>query len=185
MAAPAKISILAGSVAFALLIPKIGRPAELIVTLAILGRCAYELYGSLRLPSAEFRTAVCSVFMLLGVVVLCFAIALPLESISYVWLTMIAVDLRRLFPRLLPLGGAAAALAIALFARGGIGFPRAAAVWAAIVIAALAGALISGWVKRKSGVPSFGRAGQVGALDYFDTFLFAGPAALVALTVAA
>jgi hypothetical protein len=177
--------MLAGSVAFALLIPKMGRPAELIVTLAILGRCAYELYGSLRLPSAEFRTGVCSVFMLLGVIVLCFAIALPLATISYVWLTMIAVDLRRLFPRLLPLGAAAAALAIALFARGGIGFPRAAMVWAAIVMAALAGALISGWVKRKSGVPGFGRAGQVGALDYFDTFLFAGPAALVALSLAA
>jgi CDP-diglyceride synthetase len=185
LAAPAKISILAGSVAFALLIPKIGRPAELIVTLAILGRCAYELYGSLRLPSAEFRTGVCSVFMLLGVVVLCFAIALPLESISYVWLTMIAVDLRRLFPRLLPLGGAAAILAIALFARGGIGLPRAGVVWTAIVMSAGAGALISAWVKRKSGVKGFGRGGRAGVLDYFDTFLFAGPAALVALSIAA
>jgi hypothetical protein len=40
-------------------------------------------------------------------------------------------------------------------------------------------------VKRKSGVPTFGRSGGPGALDYFDTLLFAGPAALVALSVTA
>src|SRR5262249_36133282 len=95
-----KFALLAGVLAIVLLLPLLGRPIVLILTLAILGRCAYELYGSLRLPSPAFRTAVCLAYVVLGIAFLCFAIVLQLRSISYACMIVLAFSLRRYgFPR--------------------------------------------------------------------------------------
>jgi CDP-diglyceride synthetase len=177
-----KFSVLAGIVAIVILLPWLGRPVALILTLAILGRCAFELYGSLRTPSPAFRTAVCFVYMLLGTAFLCFAIVLSLRSMSYVCLIVIAFSLRRYVPQVGLVGGAAAALALALAARGGIGLVGALEAWVLITAAALAGSMVASWVRYKGGIKGFGRSGTQGVLDYFDGFLFAAPVALAFLS---
>jgi hypothetical protein len=178
-----KFALLAGVLAIVLLLPLLGRPAVLVLTLAILGRCAYELYGSLRNSSPAFRTVVCTAYMLLGIVFLCFAIALPLKAISYACMIVLAFSLRRYgLPRVGLAGGAAAAMAVAILMRDGTGFAGAIKSGIPITAAALIGALVAPWVRRKSGIEGFGRSGHSGFLDYFDSFLFAAPVALVVLS---
>lgn len=177
-----KFALLAGVLAIVLMFPLLGRPIVLVLTLAILGRCAYELYGSLRLPSPAFRTAVCLAYMLLGIAFLCFAIVLPLRSISYACMIVLAFSLRRYgLPQVGQAGGAAAAMAVAILLRDGTGFAGAIKSGIPITAAALVGDLAASWVRRKSGIKGFGRSGNLGVLDYFASFLLAAPVALVIL----
>ena len=178
-----KFALLAGVLAIVLLLPLLGRPIVLILTLAILGRCAYELYGSLRLPSPAFRTAVCLAYVVLGIAFLCFAIVLQLTSISYVCMIVLAFSLRRYgFPQVGQAGGAAAAMAVAILMRDGTGFAGAIKSGIPITAAALIGDLAASWVRRKSGIKGFGRSGRSGVLEYFESFLFAAPVALAVLS---
>lgn len=177
-----KFTLFVGVLAVVLLLPWLGRPIVLVLTLAILGRCAYELYGSLRLPSPAFRTAICSAYMLLGIAFLCFAIVLPLKSISYACIVALAVGLRGYgLPRLGLAGGAAAAALLAIIMQAGTGLASAIENGIPITAAALAGALAASWVKRRSGIKGFGRSGHAGVLDYFDSFLFVAPVALAVM----
>jgi hypothetical protein len=182
-AARKKFALFAGILTIILLLPQLGRPLVLVLTLAIVGRCAYELYASLQATSPAFRTAVCSAYALLGIAFLCFAIALPLKSISYVCAIILAFSLRRYgLPRLGLTGGALAALAAAILVRDGMGAAGAIESGIAVIAAALAGALAGAWLRSRSGVKGFGGGGRSGVLDYFESFLFAAPVALAVLT---
>jgi phosphatidate cytidylyltransferase len=83
------------------------------------------------------------------------------------------------------IGGFCAAVVMSLAVRGlvGLNIGRSVVACTAITAAALTGDLLASWVKRKGGVKDFGRVlpGHGGALDRFDSFLFAGPVYLLLL----
>ncbi|MBV8845721.1 MAG: phosphatidate cytidylyltransferase [Bryobacterales bacterium] len=162
-----------------------GRLGVLGLSLAIGGTGAFELYGSLRSPSAAFRVLVCSVYLLLGIAMLCFAIVLPPASIAYIYLAVAVFDLsRRFLPAYGTITGLITALAFAVLARNfaNLSVAGALAAWLWIAAAALAAEMTAAWIKRKSGIDRFGRwLPQGGVLDRFDGLLFAAPVALVIL----
>ena len=178
-----KFVIAAGILALILACAWAGRLGVLMLSLAIGGTGAFELYGSLRSPAPAFRTLVCIVYVLLGITTICFAIVLPPASIAYVFLAVIAFDASRRFaPRLGLVVGVLAALAVAVLARSLAMLSLMAAIetWAWIAAAALAADLSASWLKRKSGIDRFGRwLPQGGVLDRFDGLLFAAPIALL------
>ena len=199
-----KFEVYFGIVAVVLLCGLAGQQALAALALAIGGRGAFELYGSLRAPGSGFRTAVCAAYMFLGVAWLSFAIVLPPASVIYAYLIVAAFDgfsqvtgqgwgQRHFAPRISPgktiegaAGGALAAVALAVVLRGLANQSVAAALvlGALLVVAALAGDLSASWVKRKSGVKDFGHLlpGHGGVLDRFDSMLFAAPVALAMLS---
>jgi hypothetical protein len=114
-----------------------GRLGVLLLSLAIGGAGAFELYSSLRSPAPAFRTLVCAAYVLLGIATICFAILLSPASIAYIYLAVGAFDISRRFaPRHGVLVGVAAALGVAILARGLAGLSLAGAVGAWIWIAA-------------------------------------------------
>jgi len=160
-----------------------GRPIVLLLTLMILGRCAYELYGSLRVSSPAFRSAVCSAYMLLGIAFLCFAIVLPLKLISYACVIALTLSAQRYgLPQLGIAGGAAAALLGAIPMKAAASLAEALGKGLPIAAAAFGGALAASWLKRRSRIQGFGPSGRAGVLDYFESFLFAAPIALAAMS---
>src|SRR5579884_3366646 len=69
-----------------------GQVGMIFLALAITGRGAYELYGSLRQPTAAFRTLVCTGYVLLGIALLCFAIVVPPRPAVFTYVLVAAFE---------------------------------------------------------------------------------------------
>jgi phosphatidate cytidylyltransferase len=176
----------------------------LFAMLLLLG--AFELYKVLHLASRTrvfFRVGTSVGYLLLAWGLLLFLLLSTKELAILVYLVIATFDgfsqvignmlgTHPLVPRISPgktiegsLGGMlfAALMAGSLHSLAGMTTPQALATAVWIVVAGFFGDLLASWVKRVCGVKDFGRSfpGHGGVLDRFDSFLLAGPAALLLL----
>jgi phosphatidate cytidylyltransferase len=187
-----------------LLCALLGRAVLSVLVLAILSVGAFELYHALfdhrRVPSM-LRAGACLAYLLLAAGLMFFVLVSTAEAVVFVYVVVAAFDGfsqvtgqligRRQLARIISpaktvegaIGGLAMAAVTALvlrpLVRMNAGESLALCGW--IVLAGLCGDLAASWIKRQSGLKDFGRLlpGHGGILDRFDSFLVAGPAALI------
>jgi phosphatidate cytidylyltransferase len=176
----------------------------LVLLILLIG--AFELYRAIVSAARGrwlTRAGIGAGYLLLGIALLRFVSVSTREMSIFVYLVVVTFDgfsqvagnlfgRRALAPTISPsktfegtLGGFALAAVMAILLRPLVHWSAAQSLVACfwIVAAGLSGDLLASWVKRTSGVKDFGRIlpGHGGVLDRFDSFLLAGPAALLFL----
>jgi phosphatidate cytidylyltransferase len=187
-----------------LLCALLGRTVLSVLVLAILCAGAFELYHALfdhRRVGNMLRAGAVLAYLLLATGLMFFVLLSTAEAVVFVYIVVAAFDGfsqvtgqligRRQLARVVSpaktlegaVGGLAMAAVTAVVLRPLVsmnaGESLAFCGW--IVLAGLCGDLAASWTKRQSGLKDFGRLlpGHGGILDRFDSFLVAGPAALL------
>ena len=162
---------------------------------------AFELYRGLREKSSAFRGGAALVYTLFGIGMIVFGIGSSPQRAVFVYLVVAAFDgfsqvagqlfgKTKIAPRVSPgktlegtLGGALAAVCLAVLMRNfaGISLPAALMACLCLLPAAFLGDLAVSWLKRQAGIKDFGKLlpGHGGILDRFDSLLVAAPVSLV------
>ena len=184
-----------------LLCALLGRAVLSLLVLAIVWIGAFELYRALRGRGNMLRAGAFLPYLLLAIGLIFFVLLSTAEAVVFVYIVIAAFDGfsqvtgqligRRQLARLISpaktwegaAGGLMMAAVTALLLRPLVNMSAGESLafcgW--ITLAGLCGDLAASWIKRKSGLKDFGRLlpGHGGILDRFDSFLAAGPAALL------
>jgi phosphatidate cytidylyltransferase len=184
-----------------LLCALLGRVVLSVLVLAILSIGAFELYGAFRTAGNMLRAGAGLAYLGLAISLMYFVLLSTAEAFVFVYIVVAAFDgfsqvtgqligKRQLARTISPsktLEGAAGGLlvaavtAVVLRPLASMNAVESLAFCGWIVLAGLCGDLAASWIKRQSGLKDFGRLlpGHGGILDRFDSFLVAGPAALL------
>ena len=178
-----------------------GRAVLSLLVLAIVWIGAFELYRALLGAGNILRAGAGLAYLLLAAGLILFVLLSTAEAVVFVYIVIAAFDgfsqvtgqligRRQLARTISPAktwegaaGGLVMATVTAMLLRPLVSMSAAESLafcgW--ITLAGLCGDLTASWIKRQSGLKDFGRVlpGHGGILDRFDSFLVAGPAALL------